>query len=270
MRRLVFACVSAVAAAALFASAAPAAPSVRFGIQDDAWLMYGPGTLPQRLDLLQQLGVDVVRFSIHWNDVAPKQPKRALSADDPAYRWGPYDAVLDGLRARGITPLVTLLGTPAWANGRSRPNVAPKSGTSFGAFAYAAAKRYPFVRDWTIWNEPNQRLGLSAPSPRLYVTRLLNPGYAAIHRANRHALVAGGVTAPRGNAGGVAPIDWIRGMKAAHAKLDAYAHHPYPTRPGTETPFTGACSTCGTISMANLGRLLSEVHRDFGHKPVWL
>src|SRR6266568_2002045 len=142
MRRLALMCVSAVAAAALFASAVPAASSVRFGIQDDAWLMDGPGTLAQRLDLLQQLGADVVRFSIHWNDVAPTQPKRALSADDPAYRWGPYDAVLDGLRTRFITPVVTLLGTPAWANGHSRPNVAPKAGTSFGAFAYAAAKRY--------------------------------------------------------------------------------------------------------------------------------
>ena len=232
--------------------------------------MYGPGTLSQRLDLLQQLGVGVVRLSIHWNAVAPTEPKRALSANDPAYRWDTYDSVLSGLRERGITPVVTLLGTPGWANGGSNANVAPRSAASFADFAYAAAKRYSFVRDWTVWNEPNQRLGLSIPSPRLYVTRLLNPAYVAIHRANRHALVAGGVTAPRGNRGGVGPLAWIRGMKAAHAKLDAYAHHPYPSRPGTETPFRGACSSCDTITMANLDRLLREVRRDFGAKPVWL
>jgi hypothetical protein len=102
------------------------------------------------------------------------------------------------------------------------------------------------------------------------VTRLLNPAYAAIHRANKRAIVAGGVTAPRGNTGGVGPLAWIRGMKAAHARLDAYAHHPYPARPTAETPFTGGCPTCDTISMANLPRLLEEVRRDFGNKPVWL
>src|SRR6185436_1264392 len=104
----------------------------------------------------------------------------------------------------------------------------------------------------------------------LYVSRLLNPAYAAIHRANPGALVAGGVTAPRGNTGGVGPLAWVRGMKAAHAKLDAYAHNPYPTRPSIESPSNGACATCDVISMANLKRLLDELRRDFGHKQVWL
>jgi hypothetical protein len=243
---------------------------VQFGIHDDAWVLYGPGTLQQRLDQLQRLGVDVVRVSIHWNDVAPTKPARALAANDPAYKWDAYDAVLKGLSARGIAPVVTLLGTPGWANGGAKPNVIPSNATSFADFAHAAAKRYPFVRDWTVWNEPNQRLGLSNPSPKLYVTRLLNPAYAAIHRANKRAIVAGGVTAPRGNTGGVGPLAWIRGMKAAHARIDAYAHHPYPARPTAETPFTGACASCDTISMANLPRLLTEVRRDFGNKPVWL
>ena len=270
MQRFAYLCALAAALAAVFVAASPGSPGVKFGIQDDAWVLYGPGTLQQRLDQLQGLGVDVVRVSIHWNAVAPTKPDRALAANDPAYRWNDYDAVLNGLRARGITPLVTLLDTPGWANGGSRPNVIPSSATSFADFAYAAAKRYPFVRDWTVWNEPNQRLGMSPPSARLYVTRLLNPAYAAIHRANSHAVVAGGVTAPRGNTGGVGPLAWIRGMKAAHARLDAYAHHPYPSRPTSESPFTGACTSCDTITMANLPRLLTEVRRNFGNKPVWL
>jgi Glycosyl hydrolase family 1 len=270
MRRLLTVLALAAACAAVFTPGAFAARGVQYGIQDDAWLAQGPGTLEQRLDTLQRLGVDVVRFSIHWNVVAPRRPARALSANDPAYRWQVTDPVLRGLASRGIQPLVTLYGTPGWANGRSRPNVAPKSASSFADFAYAAAKRYPFVRRWTIWNEPNQRAMFSAASPSLYVTRLLNPAYAAIHRANRRALVAGGVTAARGNTGGVSPLTWIAGMKAAHAKLDAYAHHPYPTRPTTESPFRGACASCGTITMANLPRLLAAVRQSFGPKQVWL
>jgi hypothetical protein len=257
-------------AALVFASSAAASPGVQFGIQDDAWLIAGPGTLSQRLDQLKALGVTTVRFSLHWDEVAPSRPARALAASDPAYRWDGTDAILLGLEARGITPVVTLYGTPGWANGGRGPTVAPASGTAFGDFAYAVAKRYPFVRDWTIWSEPNQRKSLSTPSPRLYVTRLLNPAYAGIHRANRRAIVAGGVTAPRGNTGGMGPLKWIRGMRAAHAKLDAYAHNPYPTHPSIETPLNGACGYCDVISMANLGRLITEVRRDFGRKPIWL
>jgi hypothetical protein len=262
--------VCALAVACAFGAAASASPGIRYGIQDDAWLLAGPGTLDARLDRLQSLGVTTVRFSIRWDQIAPQPPVRALAASDPAYEWGGVDAILSGLRARRITPLVTLYGTPRWANGGRSPNVAPTSARAFADFAYAAARRYPYVRDWTIWNEPNTNLALASPSPKLYVTRLLNPGYAAIHRANPRAIVAGGVTSPRRTSGGMGPLAFIRGMKAAHARLDAYAHNPYPTRPSVESPFAGACRACDAISLANVERLVAEVHRDFGNKAVWL
>ena len=84
-----------------------------------------------------------------------------------------------------------------------------------------------------------------------------------------HARVGGGVTAPRGGLGGVAPVVWLRGMAAAHAKLDAYAHHPYPSSPG-ETPSSGGCKNCPSITMATIPKLLILVRRAFGPKPVWL
>jgi len=271
MRRVASIWIPVLAAAAVWTAApASAAHGIRYGIQDDAWLLDGPGTLQHRLDLVQSLGVTTVRFTIHWDGVAPTRPARALAENDPAYRWGGIDGVLQGLHARGIEPLVTLYGTPGWANGRRKPNVAPTSKSTLANFAFAAAKRYRFVRKWTIWNEPNQRLFLAKTTPRLYVTRLLNPAYVALHRANSRVLVAGGVTAPRGNQGGYGPLAWVRGMAAAHAKLDAYAHNPYATRP-LESPLRGACGYCDVISVANLTRLTKELRRDFGvSKPIWL
>ena len=165
---------------------------------------------------------------------------------------------------------MTLVGTPRWANGGAGPNPGPDSGASFADFAYAAAARYPFVRYWTIWNEPNQRAWLVPTSPRVYVEKLLNPAYAAIKQANPSALVGGGVTAPRGNTGGVSPVDWIRGMSEAGAKLDAYAHHPYPLVPKVETPWSGGCRHCETVTMATLERLLIAVKRWLGPKRIWL
>jgi Beta-galactosidase len=241
--------------------AANAASGIRYGIQDDAWLATGPGTLESRLDLLESLGADVVRFNLHWNAIEPREG----SSD-----WESADAVLEGLHGRGISVVIGLVGSPSWANGGKSPNYAPIS-TRFAAFAREAAERYPWVRDWLIWNEPNQVRWLRPTSPAIYVTRLLNPAYVAIHGAIPRARVGGGVTAPRASSGGVSPVDWIRGMRAAGARLDAYAHHPYPAKP-SDSPFTGGCrhAGCKTITMSTLERLLAEVRKAWGSKRIWL
>ena len=125
------------------------------------------------------------------------------------------------------------------------------------------------MKQWLVWNEPNQARWLRPTTAAVYVRQLLNPAYAAIHAVIPGVKVAGGVTAPRASTGGVSPVAWIRGMRSAGARLDAYAHHPYPSST-RETPFTGGCKHCTTITMATLERLLSEVGRAFGPKRIWL
>jgi Beta-galactosidase len=248
---------------AAFAGEAQAGRGVLYGIQDDGWILHGDGRLAQRLDTLDRLGVDVVRFTLHWNEIEPAEG---------AFRWRSSDQVLRGLQTRGIQPVVTLVGTPAWANGGRPPRFAPPRGKEFASFATAAARRYPFVRYWVIWNEPNLRRWLEPTLPGTYVRRLLNPAYRAIHRVNRRARVAGGVTGPRGNVGGLSPVDWLRGMRKAGAKLDAYAHHPHPGGP-FETPTKGGCRgpSCKTITLANLSLLQREVRRAWGRRVrIWL
>ncbi len=267
-RVLLFATLVAVTAC-VAASSAQASRGVRYGIQDDAWLQYGPGTLNQRLATFKRLGVPLVRFTLHWNEIARRRPADGASPRDRAYDWRRPDRILRGLRRYGLTPVLTLVGTPAWANGGRSPNFAPPRASRFSAFARAAARRYPWVHYWLIWNEPNKPLWLRPTRAAIYVQHLLNPAYKAIHAVLPHAQVGGGVTAPRGGLGGIAPVTWLRGMAAAHAKLDAYAHHPYPLRPN-ETPSSGGCKNCPSITMATLPKLLILVRRHFGPKPVWL
>jgi len=253
--------VAGAAAFALLAAPALASPSIRYGVQDDAWLRFGPGLLNDRLDRLQSLGVDLVRVNLSWSEV---ERRRGV------FDWSAYDPVLDGLHERGVEVVLTLVSAPAWSNGGRGTNWAPRSGAPFAAFASAAARHYPYVRRWLVWNEPNQRRWFRPTSPSLYVTRLLNPAYRAIHRVLPRAQVGGGVTAPRGGRGGVSPVAWMRGMDAAHARLDAYAHNPYPLTPA-ETPTSGGCEHCTTLTMATLPRLLADVKRAFGAKKrVWL
>jgi hypothetical protein len=256
-------------AACVAASSVRASSGIKYGIQDDAWLEFGSGTLNQRLATLKRLGVPLVRFTVHWNVVAPRRPADPTSPSDRAYDWRRSDRVVRGLRRHGLTPVLTLVGTPGWANGGRGPEYAPPRPRDFRAFARAVATRYPWVRYWLIWNEPNHPLWLKPTKAGIYVEHLLNPGYEGIHAVLPHAQVGGGVTAPRGGLGGVAPVTWLRGMARAHAKLDAYAHNPYPLRPG-ETPSGHGCRFCPTITMATLPKLLILVRRYWGPKPVWL
>lgn len=259
-----------VAIAALAAGPATASRSIQYGIQDDAWLLHGSGTLDSRIAELERLGVDIVRFTLRWDRVAKKRPSNPRDPADPSYDWKDPDFVLKGLRRHGIAAVVTLFGTPTWGNGGQSFNRAPDDPRSFGNFAYAAASRYAWVRHWTIWNEPNQPRWLQPTSARTYVRTLLNPAYVQIHAANRKALVGGGVTASRGSLGGVSPIAWIREMGRQGARLDAYAHHPYPSQPQVESPWDAACGRCTTITLAELDRLVHEVRGSFGQKRVWL
>ena len=270
MRIQLAAIAGALSLALLVPVGASASTHAQYGVQDDAWLLYGPEPPAQRIQILQRLGVDVVRLTLRWDTVAQSIPDDARDPDDPAYDWDLYDPILQRLRAAHIPVLISLWGTPRWANDGQEPNHLPSDATSLASFAYAASQKYPWIARWTIWNEPNVRLFLIPNSPRLYVTRLLNPAYRALKSANPRNLVAGGVSSPRKTPSGVSPIAWIRGMRAAHALLDAYAQNPYPVRPG-ETPSSGGCWRCTEITMATLPKLIAEVKRDFGTRTrIWL
>ena len=256
-------------AACAATSSAHASRGVQYGIQDDTWLEFGPGKLDQRMATFRRLGVPLVRFTLRWNEIALRRPKNAAAPTDRAYDWHRPDRILRGLRRHGLTPVLTVVGTPPWANGGRSPSYAPPHPRDFSRFVTAAAHRYPWVRYWLIWNEPNKRLWLRPTTPRIYVEHLLNPGYEAIHAVLPQAQVGGGVTGPRGANGGVSPVDWVRGMARAHAKFDAYAHHPYPASP-SETPSSGGCRNCPWITMATIPKLLILVKRYWGSKPIWL
>ena len=263
---------AAAVVALLIPAAAGASPSVRYGVQDDAYLSAGSSLEPS-LQTLDELGVGLVRYMVNWRQIAPVKPRHPTNPGDKAYDWSSTDAVLGALHAHKIQVLVTLYRAPAWANRGKGANVAPASRYALADFAIAVAKRYPWLRMWEIWNEPNLQSFLKPNSPQVYVQRLLNPAYVELHALNDANRVAGGATSPRSTTTGLSPVTFMRGMKAAHARLDAYSHHPYPVTPG-ERPFgfaKGVCRYCtGVLTLANLPKLVAEVRRDFGPKRIWL
>ena len=62
-----------------------------------------------------------------------------------------------------------------------------------------------------------------------------------------------------------------RDASRARARLDAYAHNPYPLDPKRETPLHAPpCANCTTVTMATLSRLERLVARDFPRARIWL
>src|SRR5262249_22904925 len=126
---------------------------------------------------------------------------------------------------------------------------APTDVRDLGDFAYAIASRYsgryagfPFVRFYTVWNEPNLPAFLSpqydpsgrSVAPRIYAG-MYRAGYDGIKAASPPAQVALGDTSPWGSriAGSHAPGAFARDLSRLRPRLefDAWAHHPYSTAP---------------------------------------
>ena len=183
--RVCLAAVAAICAGLVLITSGTAAQSrthhVSFGVADDAWLVHGPETLESRLDILSKLGPDVVRFTGGGTVSRGRGPRVREMRATRRMSGGSSSAVLRGLRRHGIDPVVTLYGTPGWANGGRAANWAPSSDTTFASFAYAAARRYPWVRQWTVWNEPNTSIFLRPTTAETYVVKLLNPAYTQLH-----------------------------------------------------------------------------------------
>ena len=133
-----------------------------------------------------------------WADVAPTKPANAANPFDPAYNFDDLDEFVRNAQLRDTEVLITLWGTPKWANGNKGRNYLPTSMTDFQNFAKAVASRYsgrtagyPFVRFYGIWNESNLGLFLTPQfnskgqivSPAAYA-KLAAAGYAGIKAGN--------------------------------------------------------------------------------------
>lgn len=167
--------VIALAAAAIASTAAMAVPAAARAthapesiFQDDDHLVYADTTtVTNTLDTLAALGVDRIRVTVRWNDIAPdptstSEPANFDATDPNAYTltqnggtpgvWDPYDRIVEMAAARGIGidfnvtapgPLWAVQPAPVTADFGTRPaNHYEPSATAFGEFVQALGTRY--------------------------------------------------------------------------------------------------------------------------------
>jgi hypothetical protein len=221
--------------------------------QDEALITQNAGTRGPTLDEAKALGADMIKVQLNWDVVAPggKRKPKGFDGRDPSQYpgWARYDEAIAAIKAHGFKVMFALAPpAPGWATakrgdsaGVTRPNA-----REFGRFAEAAARRYPGVDVWTIWNEANHAdhlLPQSTHSGRPVAPQI----YKAMVRAAVKGLRRGGAThdpilfgelipigmPARGPKRNLKPLTFLRSFFQGKpiGGLNGFAYHPY-TRPG--------------------------------------
>lgn len=242
----------------LVASPAHAGPrTLHLGFLDESVLADPDAAVREQwLTKIRSAGARRMRINVVWSKIATRAPHAGENPSDPAwtgYSWEALDNAVSHVRNHGLVPILTFLSAPEWAEGAGRPaSVRPGAWRpeprALAAFARAAATRYPAVRYWQAWNEPNLSIylapqweGSQAVAPAHY-RRMLNAFYGAVKQVARRNVVVSAGTAPFGDDPGgnrMRPAAFVRSLLCLRgpslrkarcprpARFDVLAHHPY-------------------------------------------
>jgi hypothetical protein len=267
-----------------------AAERMWLGFHDDPSYRW----VPDRLTRIQRSAADgatIVRLLVQWNLVAPQRPANATNPFDPAYKFDDVDEAVRAAQEQGQEAMLTISGTPRWSGG-GNPNRMPRRVDDFKRFAQAIASRYsgrfvgyPFVRFWSVWNEPNLNLFLTpqfnaagrSVAPANYA-KLYSAAYAGIKAGNALAKVAIGETSARGRDRRVpgvsdthSPGKFAELVARANPRLkfDAWAHHPYPFNPNSRP---SQIVKWPNVSLASLPRFVTSLNTWFRRtsSKIWV
>ena len=177
--------------------------------------------------LLSTLKINWVRFDFSWSDIQSKGPK--------SYNWDKYDDIVKEANARDITVLGMIGYTPKWARKSSCSGdnkCAPKDPQAYATFVSKVVDRYKSqdVRNWEIWNEPNNS-DFWKPQPNVKeYSKLLALSYAAAKKTDPNSnIISGGLSPATNNGNNIAPTSFLRSLYGNKAgdSFDALGYHPY-------------------------------------------
>ncbi|MFZ0341746.1 MAG: cellulase family glycosylhydrolase, partial [Gaiellaceae bacterium] len=206
--------------------------------------------------LTRAAGAEYVLLAAHRSSIAPSDPAADFDPSDPAspgYSWSALDTAVETAEDAGLTPIVDIISTPAWAY--AMPPASVNAGTpkvdALGQFARAIATHYdgadggPVVHIYEVWNEPNLSLELGPANASAY-RAMVNAVASSVHAVDSNNLVVAGGLDPfehRKNSlhgwNSVAPLVFMRSLlclsKGPHphatchdpVHFDVWSHHPY-------------------------------------------
>jgi hypothetical protein len=211
------------------------------------------------LDRARAIGLTSVRFDVRWDQLEPA----AKGGFDQRY-MAQIQSVVDLAIARGLHPLLVLLGTPGWARGPTGSIVTPPTnaadlGDAAGYLAGRLAQRPGMA--YEIWNEPNQVTFWDAPRNADFYAQMLSAAYTRIKQAAPAATVVGGALVFN-------DPGYLEGMYTAvgGGTFDALSLHPYTPSTALDPPSDPARSFRTALQQA---QAVLAAHGE-ADKPIWI
>jgi beta-glucosidase len=104
------------------------------------------------LQLLRNCGVTRLRYPIRWHRV---------EAEEGVFNWQDTDTVLHHLRDNGFSPIVDLVHHTSYPRWLEDGFADPRFHTAYRRYTEEFARRYPWVTEYTLFNEPFSTLFLT-------------------------------------------------------------------------------------------------------------
>src|SRR5262245_23959998 len=88
-----------------------------------------------------QSNATIMRLLVQWNLAAKTKPANATDPFDPAYEFDDVDEAVRAAQQNDQEVVLTITGTPRWANGGKSQNVMPTRSADFRELGRANAAR---------------------------------------------------------------------------------------------------------------------------------
>ena len=98
-----------------------ATPRLTVGFFDDPSFRWAAAP-DVNFELAQKANASVVHVLADWSQIAEAKPASPLDGDDPAYALSDLDALVRTAPLYNLQVMITISGTPKWANGGKAPN----------------------------------------------------------------------------------------------------------------------------------------------------
>lgn len=208
------------------------------------------------LDKVAAAGIRWIRVDANW---------AALEPQNDVYQWEPLDRVVNHADSIGLSILLVLGYTPAWANGNIGIGHPPDNVAHWEDFITVIVNRYKDkVKYWNLWNEPNAA-DFFARGKDVFVSQIFLPGAIALKAADPEAFVVGPELAHLTSVN----HEWYFWMKyiltEAGNHVDIISHHIYKNE-GVTHIYKLLTEGDGTIP--SVRGILEEVGMDT--KPFWI
>jgi beta-xylosidase len=230
------------------------------------FILFDAATQRRQIAKLKELNLKWVRINVHWFHLEPAEGKFETA-------W--LDTLLPMLKEAGVEPLVYLVGSArhastAPANVSNIDQYPPRRNEDFAHRMVLLAQRYPSVRYWQVWNEPNiHPFWQPVEDPSAY-GRLLQTTVQAFRAAvPDRKVVMGGMAyfSQMGKRGGLM-LESL-GNAGAFPLVDVVAYHPYTDVPEGDPTAGGLASVVERMRILNTRLRAAQVNQIWATEWGW-